>query len=372
MHSSEGPVRDWRSLALLPEQHLASLDMAEVNLACAVGLPDADRFDPQTVLARLDKWADHARRYTEHCLPQFHAGPSQFNHSEGYFRILALVTALQRDMGLTYNIDKIADDAPFDANDTFLMGAVCGAGGTCASIPVVIAAVGRRLGYPIKLVAARSQGIGHLFARWDDPQGERFNIEASGEGLNTFSDQEYRTGEYEITAEQEEKLCLLKSLTPREELADFITQRGFRWLELGKMRQAVEAFGFAYGLAPHNRGYHNTLARTLQTWHNEIEARKPPRFPALRFRPSPPPRLYPFGLAEGIERDILGMMAQECLLNAADLNQQWWEPLRRGILPARPVPIAIDVWFTATDVCHMEARYAEATTRTMTQEVIRV
>jgi hypothetical protein len=356
-------MRDWRSLALLSEAELAALDVAEGNLACAAGLPDGDRFDPEAVLTRLDKWAAHALRYTEHCLPQFRGHPEQFNNSEGYFRILVLVTGLQRDLGLTYNPDRIADDAPFDANDTFIMGAVCGAGGTCASIPVVIAAVGRRLGYPIKLVAARSQGIGHLFARWDDPHGERFNIEASGEGLNTFSDDEYRTGEYEITAEQEEKLCLLKSMTPREELADFITQRGFRWLELGRMRQAAEAFGFAYGLAPHNRGYHNTLGRALQTWHNEIEARKPPRFPALCFKPNPPPRLFPLGLAEGIERDILGLTALEYLLNAPDLNQRWWEALRRGVLPDQPIPVAIDVRFTATDVCHIEARYAEVSAR---------
>jgi hypothetical protein len=365
-------MQDWRSLALLPDSTLGTLDVAEVNLACAVGLPDADHFNFPAVLDRLAKWVAHARRYTDHCLPQFHAAPEQFDHSEAYFRILALVTALQRDMGLTYNPDKVADDAPFDANDTFIMGAVCGAGGTCASIPIVVAAVGRRLGYPIKLVAARCQGAGHLFTRWDDPHGERFNIEASGYGLNTFPDDYYRTGEYAITAEQEEKLCLLKSMTPREEFADFLTQRGFRWLELGKIRQAVEAFGFAYGLAPHNRGYHNTLGRTLQTWHSEVLVRTPPRFPGLCLKPSSPARLFPSCLAQKIEEDILALTAWECLLNAADLERDLWDPLRGGLLPQRPVPTAVEVRFTATDVCHMEARYSTRVGQVQAQGVVRV
>jgi hypothetical protein len=360
---------DWQQLALWPDSFLTPLDIAEVNLACAVGLPGADRFDPQAVLARLDNWAAYVRRYSDRCLPEFHADPAPFRNSEGYFRILVLVTALQRDMGLRYNPAKIPDDVPFDANDTFISGAILGAGGTCASIPVVIAAVGRRLGYPIKLVAARSQDIGHLFARWDDPHGERFNIEATGQGLSSSSDDYYRTGEYQITLEQEQKLCLLKSMTPSEELADFITQRGFRWLELGQMRRAVEAFGFAYGLAPQNRGYHNRLGKTLETWHNEIESRKPPRFPTLCFKPFPPPRVFPLGLAAGIEKDILGLTAQEYLLNAPELNQQLWDPLRRGIILARPVPVAIDIRFTSPAVCHMEARYAQVPPRPFTQGV---
>jgi hypothetical protein len=364
-------MRDWRSYALLPISELANLDSAEVNLACAAGLPNADRLDSSAVLARLDKWANLVRRYTERCLPQFHANPERFDHSEGYFCVLVMVTALQRDLKLVYNPDKVADDASFDANDTFIMGAVLGAGGTCASIPVVIAAVGRRLGYPIKLVAARSGGVGHLFNRWDDPAGERFNIEASGEGLSKLPDDYYRTGEYQVTAEQEEKLCLLRSMTPREELADFLTQRGFRWLELGKLRQAVEAFGFAYGLAPHNRGYHNTLGRTLLAWRTEVEARKPGLFPAL-YVEQETRRLFPICLAQEIERDILALVATERLLDAPEFERRWWGPLRQGMVPERPIPVAFEARFTATDDCHLEARYAGGIVQALSREVAHV
>ena len=61
----------------------------------------------------------------------------------------------------------------------FIHGIIDGPGGTCASMPVLYVAVGRRLGYPLKLVEAR----GHLLLRWDDPLGQRlgtpdvFNVE---------------------------------------------------------------------------------------------------------------------------------------------------------------------------------------------------
>lgn len=43
--------------------------------------------------------------------------------------------------------------------------------GTCSSMPVLYSAVGRRLGYPLKLVTIK----GHLFVRWEGA-GERLNV----------------------------------------------------------------------------------------------------------------------------------------------------------------------------------------------------
>jgi hypothetical protein len=54
---------------------------------------------------------------------------------------------------------------------------------------VVYAAVGRRLGYPIRLVRTKL----HLFNRWDDETtGERFNIDGSAyRGVNSHPDEHY-------------------------------------------------------------------------------------------------------------------------------------------------------------------------------------
>ena len=60
--------------------------------------------------------------------------------------------------------------------------------GTCASIPVLITAVARRLGYPVGLAVAGR----HIYARWED-DGVCFNIEASNPmGMTVPSDDEFR------------------------------------------------------------------------------------------------------------------------------------------------------------------------------------
>ena len=49
--------------------------------------------------------------------------------------------------------------------------------------------VGRRLGYPLKLVVTKA----HVFVRWDDGR-ERFNIETAGNGgTGSYSDEYYRS-----------------------------------------------------------------------------------------------------------------------------------------------------------------------------------
>lgn len=68
--------------------------------------------------------------------------PAEYENSWAYFRTLVLITVLQRDLGLRYNPAKVPDDAPFEPADVFIHGAIQGKGGTCASLPVVYAAIG--------------------------------------------------------------------------------------------------------------------------------------------------------------------------------------------------------------------------------------
>jgi hypothetical protein len=127
--------------------------------------------------------------------------------------------------------------------------------GTCSSLPVLQVAVGRRLGYPLKLVATK----GHLFVRWEDAR-ERFNIEAAGQGVNRFADDYYRHWPLEITPAEEQAEGYLKSLTPPEELAVFLSIRGMCLREAGRLPEAAEAFAAAVRLAPTCHGYRVMLA----------------------------------------------------------------------------------------------------------------
>ena len=71
-------------------------------------------------------------------------------------------------------------------DDVFVTGLLRSRRGTCASFPVLIAALGRRVGYPIYL----KMSYGHLFCFWDDGV-ERFNLDTNGEGVDTQSDEYY-------------------------------------------------------------------------------------------------------------------------------------------------------------------------------------
>jgi regulator of sirC expression with transglutaminase-like and TPR domain len=116
-------------------------------------------------------------------------------------------------------------------------------------------AVGRRLGYPLKLVTTK----GHLFVRWEGA-GERFNIEAAGQGVNRFADDYYRHWPLEITPAEEVAEGYLKSLTPPEELAVFLSIRGMCLRETGRLEEAAAAFAAAVRLGPACRGYQVMLA----------------------------------------------------------------------------------------------------------------
>ena len=51
--------------------------------------------------------------------------------------------------------------------------------GTCSSMPVLYIAIGRRLGYPLKIVTTKA----HLFIRWESA-AERFDLEGTGRGMS--------------------------------------------------------------------------------------------------------------------------------------------------------------------------------------------
>ncbi len=286
--------------------------------------------DEGACLRRLDSWTEYTRQFTEKGMELFRANPAAYQNSELHFRMCCLVTALKRDMGLRYNPEKIPIHVPLECPDSFIHGALMGAGGTCASLPVVYIAVGRRLGYPLKLVytVSKSRQTGHYFVRWDDPNGSRFNIEATARGFASDSDDHYRTGRFELPPLVEEKGCLLRSMTPRQELSHFMRMRAYYLKEAGSHRMAMNACAWAYALYPEDRILHNTVVTYNHEWHEQVKRRIPPGFPRL-FGGIVTHR-FPSTLPEPVESDIYYLELVENLLNTTDFDAKWWEPLRQG------------------------------------------
>ncbi len=255
----------WNELVHLSDAELAATDIARVNLACAAGLPGAERLDIAFCLAMLDAWADQVRSETARLAHQFQTNPQEFENSWAYFCILVMATVLQEDFGVRYDPTLIERDDFFrNAAFLFLHGVVQGVGGTCSSLPPVYVAVGRRLGYPLKLVQTNS----HLFARWDDAETqERFNIECTSRGLNCHPDDYYRGWPFPTTPEEEKCCGWLLSQTPREELAGFLASRGHCLLDNRQFREAVDAYSWASSLSERHRGYDGCVAVALSRWN---------------------------------------------------------------------------------------------------------
>ena len=248
--------RTLAELLAVPAAKLGQVDLALMNVLCAEGLPGAANLDPQSVLGTLDSWARRVDSETARHLYRFQGNPAEFNNSEGYFRALMLIVVTQEDFGVRYNPARIvATDAPepdevffADSRDLFLHGiASPRAMGTCISMPVFYAAIGRRLGYPIRLALAKN----HLFARWEGTdRRDRFNIEATSRGLNTFADDYYKTWPHPMTDEEVSSGHFLKSLSPAEELAIFLQTRGHCLKASGRPDEAKAAYLRARAHAP--------------------------------------------------------------------------------------------------------------------------
>jgi hypothetical protein len=331
----------WKELLHWSEEELARLDLAAVHLACAEGLPGAEELDVAFCLGTLDLWAECVRRYTEQVLPQFHRKPHEYENSEPYFRVLALITVLQRDLGVRYNPAKIslAPGTPGEIEDEFLHGIIKGVGGTCANLPVLYTAVGRRLGYPLRLVRAKR----HLFVRWEGDNGERFNIEATNQGLSCFPDDHYRKWPAPFTLEEEEAFGYLKPLSPREELATFVASRGFCLCDRRRYREGLEALVLASALTPDRAHHAACVLGALQDWEKHLRGLYPPRFlRSIEILVRPDRRRFPT-IPWEVERHMRMMEAIETCLFEPRYEEWWWGPLRRGLPPLRDVPTSLTV-----------------------------
>jgi len=143
-------------------------------------------------------------------------------------------------------VEVASSDLTFFGNsrDLFIHGMTSGEQqGTCASMPVLYVAIGRRLGYPLKLVECKD----HLFVRWEDAK-ERFNIEGTGSGLNCYPDQEYMEWPRPISKEELAAGMYMKSLSPKRELAVFLELRSLCLEQNKREKQHLTVNTYAHNL----------------------------------------------------------------------------------------------------------------------------
>lgn len=253
----------------LPRAELEHTDVALLNLLVAQQLSGAGEFSISNQLAMLDQWATRVRTETDRHLYRFRANPAEFEHSEGYFRMLMMAVVFYEDFNVRYNPERVSNPGTINPNDRFFadsrdifLHGLLGSRrmGTCSSLPVLYVAVGRRLGYPLKLVTTKA----HLFLRWEDSK-ERFNLEATGRGMNRYDDEHFKRRPFVVTEEEIKAEGYLKSLNAAEELAVFLSLRGNCLKEAGRMEEAATCYAQAARLAPASRSYALLVADLRQS-----------------------------------------------------------------------------------------------------------
>jgi hypothetical protein len=101
--------------------------------------------------------------------------------------------------------------------------------GTCSSMPVLYVTLGRRLGYPVKLVTAKA----HLFVRWEQT-GERFNL-----SKNMTSDG-ISTEDWEVVQDYAAKIANA-ACADDEAASDVFTEKLSRYLECLEVKYGKRA-----------------------------------------------------------------------------------------------------------------------------------
>jgi hypothetical protein len=326
----------WRDVVRWSHRDLCRLGIDYLNLLACQGLPETERLDIPLCLAKIDEWTHSVKMYTAQNADAFRDRPEDFGHSIGYFRALCLVTALQLECGVKYHPEKKDPAAVFEPADSFIFGIIQGGGGTCASLPVIYCAVGHGLGYPMFLAGTKCHG----YVIWDD--GEvRFNIEGSGEGMCTRDDDHYRTGRFEMSANEKANGYYLKPLDMRQSFAKFLAERSLYCSERRQFKEAVDSMGWAAALFPESKILLPTAERAYNEWLRESNRKKPVGFPTIEIVELKARRFAPTVPLE-FELELCGLEAQECLLNDPELDSMYWNRLRRGERPDR-LPVRVEV-----------------------------
>ncbi len=237
----------------LPLNELARVPIELSNLLCATALPDTGTLNISACLGTLDEMTRAVLAETRRHAYRFQQNPAEFDGREGVYRMIVLLTVVQEDFNVRYDAEAVQRKIYEKSGEGFLHSLldpkVSERNGTCANMPVLYAAIGRRLGYPLYLVCAK----GHMFCRWHDSQtGERFNVEGSGRGFASHADAHYMKWPHAIKPIDVHSGLFLKDLTPPEELANFLATRGHVLLDRDHVLDATVAYAHAHRLDPTN------------------------------------------------------------------------------------------------------------------------
>lgn len=253
-------------------------DIGIVNLACAQGLPYADGCNFSKYVDILDVIAETVRRETERSWRIFNLKPAQFLHSEIVFRLYTMEHVFRSVFHIVYDPIVQSNIHPggqawmtSDSSLIFIHGILSPKRkGTCSSLPTFAIAVGRRLGYPLKLVLVPN----HTLYRWDDGT-ESYNLQHTQAGGDIQPDEYFHGWPHKWTDNEfrlnERTNVWLTSMTAKQEVSKFLCNRAIMLSNLGRTRETAESLDAAERFNPSNPAvsalWHNLMCRQVDRLH---------------------------------------------------------------------------------------------------------
>lgn len=258
-----------------PDQFVARYtDVAAYNLTCARELPHADETNFLKYMELLDTIAESVRQETERNWRLFKLKPAQFHHSEAVYRLYTMEHVFRVRFQIKYDpvvhriVDRDRGWVTSDSSEVFIHG-VLGEKrtGTCSSLPTFAIAVGRRLGYPLKLILVPN----HTLYRWDDGD-EVHNLQHTEAGGNVHPDEyfhqwprKWTEGDFLLN---ERTHVWLHSMTPRQEVSKFLCTRATFLYFAGRYDEAIKAVDAAQRFNPINPACNSIRNDILYKQHN--------------------------------------------------------------------------------------------------------
>jgi len=259
-------------LVSMSPEDLDKMDVALINLVCAEGLHGSEKLDVRACLAQIDEWALEIGRMLREREFMYDKVADKVDNSINRWRCGAMGQYMSQVLGLSYNqsrknfveTDPFATDYFKHSRDFMIHGLVLDKNrGNCSSMPVLYAAIARRLGFPVELVKTYN----HLFARWDDQiSGEVFNIEWTDVYVDFKSNEFYMNFRKKISTEMVKRRGYLRPLTHRELVASFLHSRAMCLWHHGRLEEAHKAFIVSYNFCPINNNYIIEIERQIR--HN--------------------------------------------------------------------------------------------------------
>jgi Transglutaminase-like superfamily len=265
-HSSSLALKDSNrgveQFIALTDSDLENVDLLEMNIAVAKGIPGLEKLDYNHYRQIIDGWTDQFRRWLPTVEYAFHQSPKEYKNDINFFRLGMLAQFLDQKIGVHYVEEqkqvqleakargKKAEIKYTNPRDLLIYGLIDAKQGTCVTMPTLHVIIGRRMGWPVGLACIGS----HYICRYDDGK-VIYNIEATDTGRGGFaasSDKEY-LDKHELSKKAVDSGSDLRKLTAREMLSVFLSARARHFADTDRLELADRDYALSRVLYPFHR-----------------------------------------------------------------------------------------------------------------------